>query len=76
MLGLGIGAWYARSLTVYLVNKWMLNEYIYLEHWAHYAILTLAVLMLAIIFHEIPETVTGLTVKYATNRQHQFRVVA
>jgi hypothetical protein len=61
MLGLGIGAWYVRSLTVYLVNKGTLDQYIYLEHGAHYAILTLAVLMLASTLREIPETVTGLT---------------
>ena len=61
MLGLGIGAWYVRSLTVYLVNKGTLDEYIYLEHGAHYAILTLAVLMLASTLHEIPEAITGLT---------------
>jgi hypothetical protein len=61
MLRLGIGAWYVRSLTVYLVNKGKLDKYIYLEHGAHYAILTLAVLMLASTLREIPETVTGLT---------------
>ena len=61
MLGLGIGAWYVRSLTVYLVNKGTLDEYIYLEHGAHYAILTLALLMLASTLHEIPEAITGLT---------------
>jgi len=61
MLGLGIGAWYVRSLTVYLVNKGTLDEYIYLEHGAHYAILALAILMLASTLHEIPEAITGLT---------------
>ena len=61
MLGLGIGALYVRSLTVYLVNKGTLDEYIYLEHGAHYAILALAILMLASILHAISEAVTGLT---------------
>ena len=61
MLGLGIGALYVRSLTVYLVKKGTLDEYIYLEHGAHYAILALAILMLASILHAIPEAVTGLT---------------
>ena len=44
MLGLGIGGLYVRSLTVYLVNKGTLDQYIYLEHGAHYAILTLGVI--------------------------------
>ena len=61
MLGLGIGALYVRSLTVYLVKKGTLDQYIYLEHGAHYAILTLAILMLVSTLREIPETVTGLT---------------
>ena len=61
MLGLGIGALYVRSLTVYLIKKGTLDEYIYLEHGAHYAILALAILMLASILHAIPEAVTGLT---------------
>ncbi|MGO4421377.1 DUF475 domain-containing protein, partial [Streptomyces sp. MCAF7] len=35
-LGLGIGAMYIRSLTVYLVRKGTLDDYVYLEHGAHY----------------------------------------
>ena len=61
MLGLGIGALYVRSLTVYLINRGTLDKYIYLEHGAHYAILALAILMLMGILHAIPEAVTGLT---------------
>ncbi|MFD6308027.1 DUF475 domain-containing protein, partial [Streptomyces sp. NPDC060223] len=37
-LGLGIGAMYVRSLTVYLVRQGTLDDYVYLEHGAHYAI--------------------------------------
>ena len=42
-LGLGIGAMYVRSLTVYLVRQGTLDDYVYLEHGAHYAIGALAV---------------------------------
>jgi hypothetical protein len=58
--GLGIGALYIRSLTVYLVRKGTLQEYIYLEHGAHWAIGALAVLLAITITHEVPEVVTGL----------------
>lgn len=60
-LGLGIGSLYVRSLTIYLVKKGALDEYIYLEHGAHYAILALAILMMASITQEIPEVITGVT---------------
>lgn len=60
-LGLGIGALYVRSLTIYLVRKGVLDQYIYLEHGAHYAILALAILMMVSIVHEIPEVITGVT---------------
>ncbi len=58
--GLGIGATYIRSLTVYLVRKGTLQEYIYLEHGAHWAIGALAVLLAISIENDIPEVVTGL----------------
>ncbi|MDR1854443.1 MAG: DUF475 domain-containing protein [Azoarcus sp.] len=60
MLGLGIGAMFVRSLTVYLVRKGTLDQYVFLEHGAHYAIGSLAVIMLAGIVMHIPEAVTGL----------------
>ncbi len=59
-LGLGIGALYVRSLTIYLVHQGTLSDYVYLEHGAHWAIGALAVLLLVSIGHEIPEVVTGL----------------
>jgi hypothetical protein len=61
MLGLAIGAMFVRSLTVYLVNKGTLDEFVYLEHGAHYAIGILAVIMFASIGYEIPEWFTGLS---------------
>ena len=59
-LGLGIGALYVRSLTVYLVRKGTLDDYVYLEHGAHYAIGALAVILLVTIQYEISELITGL----------------
>jgi uncharacterized protein len=59
-IGLGIGAMFIRSLTVYLVKKGTLAEYVYLEHGALYAIGALAVLLLITIEYEVPEVVTGL----------------
>jgi len=59
-LGLGVGAMYVRSLTIFLVRKGTLDDYVYLEHGAHWAIGALAVLLLVTIGHEIPELVTGL----------------
>ncbi|MFD3354606.1 DUF475 domain-containing protein [Streptomyces fradiae] len=58
-LGLGIGAMYVRSLTVYLVRQGTLDEYVFLEHGAHYAIGALAAILLITIQHEIHELITG-----------------
>ncbi len=61
MVGLGVGAFFVRSMTIYLVDKGTLDSYVYLEHGAHYAIGVLAILMLiGINYHHIPEVVTGL----------------
>jgi len=59
-LGLGIGAMYVRSLTVYLVRQGTLDDYVYLEHGAHYAIGALAVLLMVTIQYQIHEVITGL----------------
>ncbi|WKX70135.1 DUF475 domain-containing protein [Streptomyces sp. XD-27] len=59
-LGLGIGAMYIRSLTVFLVRKGTLDEYVYLEHGAHYAIGALGLILLVTIKYEISEVITGL----------------
>ena len=59
MLGLGIGAMFVRSLTVWMVEKGVLDEYKYLEHGAHYAIGILALIMMLKIFMEIGEVITG-----------------
>jgi uncharacterized protein len=59
-IGLGIGAMFIRSLTVFLVKKGTLSEYVYLEHGALWAIGALAVILLITIEYEVPEIVTGL----------------
>ncbi|MFG2556253.1 DUF475 domain-containing protein [Streptomyces sp. NPDC048581] len=59
-LGLGIGAMYVRSITVYLVRQGTLDDYVYLEHGAHYAIGALAAILLITIQHQISEIITGL----------------
>ncbi|MEV0038745.1 DUF475 domain-containing protein [Streptomyces sp. NPDC050804] len=59
-LGLGIGAMYVRSLTVYLVRQGTLDDFVFLEHGAHYAIGALAVILLVTIEYQISELITGL----------------
>ncbi len=61
VLGLSVGAFWVRSLTVYMVRKGTLNDYKYLEHGAHYAILVLAVALLISLFWEVPDAVTGVS---------------
>ena len=59
MIGLGVGAMFVRSLTIYLVEKKTLKEFVFLEHGAHYAIGFLAITIFLKIFIEIPEWLTG-----------------
>ncbi|MEK7109519.1 MAG: DUF475 domain-containing protein [Patescibacteria group bacterium] len=59
VVGLGIGAYFVRSLTVYLVRAGTLNELKYLEHGAHWAIFGLAVCMFAGLMVHVPEVVTA-----------------
>lgn len=59
MIGLGIGAMFVRSLTLYMVAKKTLTEYKYLEHGAHYAILALALIMFLKMFFHINEVIVG-----------------
>lgn len=58
--GLGVGAFWVRSMTVYMVRKDTLGKYQYLEHGAHYTILLLAFVLLASIFFHLPEFIPGL----------------
>lgn len=60
-VGLGIGAIWVRSLTVYMVRRGTLDAYMYLEHGAHYAVFALAAAMLLSLIIEVPEIITGVT---------------
>ncbi len=60
-LGLGfIGAMFVRSITIFLVRKGTLSDYVYLEHGAHWAIGALAVILLVSLGVHVNEVVTGL----------------
>jgi hypothetical protein len=59
-VGLGIGAYFVRAITVYLVRRKTLEALVYLEHGAHWAILGLGLSMLVGIIYHVPEVVTGL----------------
>lgn len=60
MIGLGIGAYFVRSMTIYFVKENTLTELRYLEHGAHWAILGLAAAMLANLVLHVPEVITGV----------------
>ncbi|MBX9906968.1 DUF475 domain-containing protein [Patescibacteria group bacterium] len=60
MVGLGIGAFFVRSLTIYFVERKTLTKLKYLEHGAHWAILGLAVSMLLNLVFHIPEVFIGM----------------
>ena len=56
-LGLSVGAFILRSLTVYFVESGKLQQLPYLEHGAHWGIGGLGIMMLIQLFHHIPEPV-------------------
>ena len=58
-IGLSIGAFFVRSLTIMLVEKKTLAQYLYLESGAHWAIGALAIIMFISTFHEVSEYITG-----------------
>jgi hypothetical protein len=57
VVGLGIGAYFVRSMTVYLVRAKTLDSLPYLEHGAHWAILGLAAAMLVGLVVHVPEVI-------------------
>ena len=58
--GLGAGAMWVRSLTMFLLKTGTLEQYKYLEHGAHWAIMALGIMMVIKLFHvEPPEWITG-----------------
>jgi hypothetical protein len=79
IVGLGIGALFVRTFTVYLVRAKTLDSLPYLEHGAHWAIFGLALSMLLGIFVHVPEAITGLiglvfiTFAYISSRREMRR---
>lgn len=79
-VGLGIGAIFVRSITVYLVRRHTLEAFKYLEHGAHWAILGLGLSMLVGIVVHVPEIVVGfiglffVTLAYFSSRRELARV--
>jgi uncharacterized protein len=60
MIGLSIGAFFVRSLTIMFVEQQTLARFLYLEHGAFYAIGALAMIMLLNPFVHVPEWLTGV----------------
>ena len=59
-MGLGIGAFFVRSFTIYMLRQGTLQSYRYLEHGAFYAIGALSALMYIGTLMEVSEIITGL----------------
>ena len=59
-IGLGIGALWVRSLTIFMVRRGTLDSYKYIEHGAHYTIAILASIFILSIFINVPEVIVGL----------------
>lgn len=61
MIGLGVGAFFVRGITLYLVEHDTLAQFKFLEHGAFYALGALAMFMLLDGFFHFPEWMTALT---------------
>lgn len=59
-IGLGVGALWVRSFTLFMVRRRTLHAYRYLEHGAHYTIGILALVLLGGLFVEVPEAIAGV----------------
>ena len=59
MAGLGIGALFVRSMTIFFVKQKTLSKFVFLEHGAHYAIGVLGIIMLLKLIIHVPEWITG-----------------
>ena len=60
-IGLAVGAFFVRSLTVMLVEHQTLDKLRFLTNGAYWAIGSLAAVMLVSTIQAVPETVTGIT---------------
>lgn len=61
MIGLGVGAFFVRGLTLYLVEHEKLEQFEFLEHGAFYALFVLAFFMLLDHFFHFQEWITALS---------------
>jgi hypothetical protein len=59
-VGLGIGAMWVRSLTVYMVRNGTLDSYRFIEHGAYYTIGILSIVLLISVLVNVPELIAGL----------------
>lgn len=59
--GLGIGAYFVRSMTMFLVDRGTMSEYRFLEHGAMWAIVMLAGFMWTGLLTHIPEAIIAAT---------------
>ena len=82
MAGLGAGALWVRSLTVYLVRAGTLTKFRFLDHGAYYAMGALGIIMiLKVYLIETPELVTGfvglavIALSVMSSRRHRSRQV-
>lgn len=58
-IGLGVGALWVRSMSIYAVERGALAKFPFLDHGAHYAIFALAVLLFASLKFSEPDWLTG-----------------
>lgn len=82
VVGLGIGAYFVRSFTVYLVRHKTLEALVYVEHGAHWAIFGLALAMFASLVVHVPEAVIAsiglgfIVLSYVSSRRERVRVLS
>lgn len=80
-VGLGVGAVFVRSMTIFLMRRGTLGHYIYLEHGAYYAVGALAGMMLISIGYDIPSFITGtfgvaiICLAIVSSKRHALRQV-
>lgn len=58
-IGLGIGAMFVRSITLFMVEKKTLGTFRYLEHGAFWAVVSLACIMYLNTLMDVPEVITA-----------------
>ena len=78
--GLGIGAYFVRTLTLSMVRGRALERFVYLEHGAHWAIFALAVCMLTGLIIDVPSWLIAtvglffIILAYASSRREEIHL--